>query len=119
MDMEDENGYIAPPLDFSKTFSSNIEESKLTRSNSFKIFEDCDIQEKQVRLIDRVTSVFKVSDTVARSLLLRFFWDFELVQREYLNNPHLVYQLFNFDPYSTMQFETSGDFLCPCCYMET
>jgi hypothetical protein len=118
-DPEDEDAEFAPQLNYMRVVSNSVEEQKLTRNNSFKVFEETDIDAKQERLVERVTSLFKVSDNLAKALLIKFQWDFDVLQHEYLNNPNLVYQLFNYDPETTMDFQPSGEFLCPCCYMET
>jgi hypothetical protein len=57
-------------------------------------------------MIERVIEYLKVSECVARALLVRYQWDCEKLIQESISNENLVRQLFNLDQ---MAMETGCD----------
>ena len=48
-------------------------------------------------MIERVMEYLKVSECVARALLISYRWDIETLIHESTSNENLVRQLFNYD----------------------
>ena len=69
-------------------------------------------------MIDEVVDTLTISETIARALLIKFFWDKETLINQYYENDNLVRQLFAYD---MNQMSTTSDepFLCPVCYFES
>ena len=70
---------------------------KLTRGFSFNIMDKDQIEKKQEVNIDEVIETLGVSDSVARSLLIKFLWDKEKLIQKFYDGNDLVLELFNYD----------------------
>ena len=100
---------------------SVMEEPKLTRGQSFELFEEKEIEPRQRRMIERVIEYLKVSECVARALLIRYMWDVDRLIRESIENEHIVRQLLNIDFEQTRSISQGQNpiLLCPVCYCES
>lgn len=77
---------------------SAIDEPKLTRGFSFTQIEEKDISNRQSSMVDRVIEYLKVSQCVARALLIKYLWDDDKLIRESTMNENIVRQMLNIDP---------------------
>jgi hypothetical protein len=90
-DGEDEDiSYTMPDLRFGR-IASSVAEPILTRNYSFKIFEESEIDTKQKAMVEKVVEILKVSDSIARGLLIKFQWNVETLLKEQNNNENIVY----------------------------
>ena len=78
IDLDDPDCY-APALEYLKSYSRNENDSAplLTKSNSFRCYNDENIEVKQTTLIEKAVNLFNQTETVAKALLIKFQWDFE------------------------------------------
>jgi hypothetical protein len=97
-DGDDDDCYdYAPDLNLGKGLNSQIDEPKLTRGFSFTLVEENEIERKQYKMINEIMELLNVSENIARALLIKFYWNKDLVIDSFTENENLLRQLFNID----------------------
>lgn len=79
-----------------------------------EVIRDVDIPKKQQSLIKEIKESFDLTETIARALLLKHFWNKEQLCNRYFEDDDYPKTLFNFDRFTVTK--PIIPFLCPVCY---
>ena len=88
--MEEADGgndpYGMPDLD--RNVSSHM--TQMTRGFSYTMLEDVEIGQKQRRSVQEVMDMFCVRESIAKGLLLKYFWNKDKLTEDFFTDGNLV-----------------------------